>query len=155
MRGTDGLLDVSEMTVRLFNSGSRGWKDVPLDAAEGAKAIGGATNAAQVRELVRWTEGGPEHRGSGRKARATLEIMMAMYESARRRHVIHMPLQEKGNPLELMIEEGSLPVETPGKYDIRGFLKRDGIDEAEYARLRARGMSHHEAMRKVHEGRQG
>ncbi len=151
VRGSDGMLWAEEMQVRLFNAKTRGWQDVALDAAEGAKAIGGATNAAQVRELIAWIEGGPEHRGSGRSARMTLEVMMALYESARRHHVIRLPLQERDYPLELMVKEGKLPVETPGRYDIRGFLKRDGIDEAEYSRLRAGGMAHHEAMRKVHD----
>ena len=151
VRGSEGMLWVEEMQVRLFNAETRGWKDVQLDAQEGAKAIGGSTNAAQVRELVRWIEGGPDHRGAGRSARVTLEVMMGLDESPRRHHVIRLPLTEKGYPLELMISEGKLPVETPGRYDIRGFLKRDGIDEAEYARLRASGVAHHEAMRKLHE----
>ncbi len=150
VRGDAGMLWVEEMQVRIFNAESRGWADVPLGAAEGAQAIGGSTNSAQVRELLRWIEGGPEHRGSGRNARVTLEVMMAMYESARRHQVIRLPLTERGSPLELMIKEGTLPVETPGRYDIRGFLKRDGIDEVEYARLRAQGVSHHEAMRRLH-----
>lgn len=156
VRGSEGMLWVEEMQVRLFNAETRGWKDVQLDAAEGAKAIGGATNAAQVQELVRWIEGGPAHRGAGRSARVTLEVMMALYESARRHHVIRLPLTERGYPLELMMSEGKLPVETPGRYDIRGFLKRDGIDEGEYAKLRASGVAHHEAMRRLHgAGRKG
>lgn len=150
VRGSDGMLWVEEMKVRLFNAETAGWQDVALGAPEGAQAIGGSTNAAQVLELIRWIEGGPEHRGSGRNARVTLEIMMALYESARRHQVIRLPLLERGYPLELMISEGKLPVETPGSYDIRGFLQRDGIDEAEYARLRASGVAHHEAMRRLH-----
>ena len=56
-------------------------KQVPLRVeAEEIRAIGGQTNAAQVRELIAWIEGGPEHRGTGKKARATVEIMMALYE---------------------------------------------------------------------------
>ena len=108
--------------------------------AEEIRPIGGHTNAAQVRELIAWIEGGPEHRGSGRKARATVEIMMALYESARQHHVVHLPLQEEGYPLVLMVDEGRLPVEEPGKYDIRGFLKRDAIDEKAYAELKSQGM---------------
>jgi hypothetical protein len=144
------MLWVEEMKVRLFNAKTAGWQDVALDAAEGAKAIGGSTNTAQVQELIRWIEGGPEHRGSGRNARITLEIMMALYESARRHQVVRLPLEERRYPLGLMIAEGKLAVEVPGRYDIRGFLKRDSIDEAEYTRLRASGVAHHEAMRRLH-----
>jgi len=60
--------------------------------------------------------------------------------------VIHRPLQEKGYPLDLMIQEGKLPVTQSGRYDIRDFLRRDHIDEKEYARLRAEGMGHHQIM---------
>ncbi len=144
-------MDVNEASVSLFNASSNGWQPVqlPVDAKE-IRAIGGQTNAAQVRELIAWIEGGPEHRGSGHKARATVEIMMALYESARQHHVIQLPLQEMDYPIRLMIEAGQLPVETPGRYDIRGFLKRDGIDEEAYTRLRREGMGHHQAMRTLH-----
>ncbi|MDE2808063.1 MAG: hypothetical protein OXN90_06545, partial [Gemmatimonadota bacterium] len=81
----------------------------------------------------------------------TVEIMMALYESARRNRVIHLPLQEKGYPLQLMVEEGGLPIEVEGRYDIRGFLKRDGIDEAKYKKLQDEGMVHHQIMRQLHD----
>ena len=43
--------------------------------------------------------------------------MMAMYESARQNKVIQLPMQEKEYPLEMMIEEGKLPL-TPAKSDM-------------------------------------
>ena len=149
------MLDVSEAGVRLFNADSDGWEQVPLRvAADEIRPIGGQTNAAQVRELIAWIEGGPEHRGTGKKARATVEIMMALYESARQHRVIHLPLQEEGYPLELMVDEAKLPVEKPGRYDIRGFLKRDAIDEKAYAELKNQGMGHHQVMKILHEKEQ-
>ena len=48
-----------------------------------------------------------------------------------------------------MMSEGKLPVEIEGWYDIRGFLKRDGIDEARYAELLAEGKGHHRIMREL------
>ena len=147
--GTEGMLDVKETGLRLFNAQTYGWKEIDLDLQEGQKAIGGATNAAQVRELIAWLEGGPEHRGAGHQARVTVEIMMAIYESARRHSRIVFPLQEKAYPLEKMFEEGLLPVEIEGWYDIRGFLKRDGIDEARYAELLAESKGHHGIMREL------
>jgi len=149
IQGTEGVLDVNETQVRLLNAGSGGWADVDLNLQEGDAAIGGNTNAGQVRELIAWMEGGPEHRGSGRQARVTVEIMMAIYESARRHSVVRFPLREKEYPLDLMIAEGKLPVEVEGEYDIRGFLRRDTVDEAEYKKLQAEGMSHHEIMRRL------
>ena len=68
IRGTEGMLDVSEAGVKLFNANSNGWEQVPLRVeAEEIQAIGGRTNAAQVRELITWIEGGPEHRGTRQK----------------------------------------------------------------------------------------
>ena len=148
--GAEGILDINETRVRLLNGSSNGWAETSIDSAQ---AIGGATNGAQVRELIEWIEGGPEHRGSGRKARDTVEIMMAIYESARQHRVIHLPMEEEQYPLALMIEENKLPVTRPGRYDIRGFLKRDGVDEHEYARLRSQGQAHHQIMQQLHQSR--
>ena len=151
LRGTEGMLHITETQLKLFNASTAGWRDVPLGLQEGDQAIGGNTNAAQTRELIEWIEGGPEHRGSGRKARDTVEIMMAMYESARRNRVVRLPLKEKGYPLELMIEEGGLPVEVEGRYDIRGYLQRDGVDEERYRQLSEDGMRHTQIMRVLHQ----
>lgn len=152
IQGTEGMLHVSEARVRLLNVQSQGWQDVPLSAErEQISGIGGNTNAAQVRELIAWIEGGPEHRGAGHQARVTVEIMMALYESARRNSVIHFPLAEKGYPLQLMIDEGGLPAAVGARYDIRGFLSWEGIDIARFAELREEGKGHHQIMRALHE----
>ncbi|MDA1280638.1 MAG: Gfo/Idh/MocA family oxidoreductase [Chloroflexi bacterium] len=151
IRGTEGMLHVRETILKLFNAETGGWKDIDLKLKEGDQAIGGNTNAAQTLELIRWIETGQESRGSGRKARDTVEVMMAMYESARQNRVIHLPMAEKEYPLELMINEGKLQVEVEGRYDIRGFLDRSNIDEARYKQLRDDGVPHHQAMRTVHE----
>ena len=76
---------------------------------------------------------------------------MALYESARRNAVVHLPLKERTYPLERMIEEGKLPVEIEGRYDIRSFLKWEGIDEEKYKALHAQGIEHHRIMRQLHE----
>ena len=149
IRGTEGMMEVTENAVHLFNATSDGWEDVDLAADDAYRAIGGETNAASVRELIAWLEGGEEHRASGRKARATVEIMMALFESARRHRVVHMPLEEMDYPLRLMVEERKLPFTVPGRYDIRAFLNPKGMDEAAYKRLRAEGMSHAAAMRRL------
>jgi hypothetical protein len=151
LRGTEGMLHVQETELKLFNASSAGWTDVLLGLQQGDKAIGGNMNAAQTRELINWIEGGPEHRGSGRRARDTVEIMMAIYESARQHRVIKLPMEEKEYPLELMINEGKLPLEKEGRYDIRGFLKRDGVDENRYRQLKQDGLGHHQIMRILHQ----
>ena len=77
--------------------------------------------------------------------------MMALYESARRRQVINLPMEEQGYPLEKMIAAGELPVTEPGAYDIRGFLNWDGIDRDEYVKLKETGLNHGDIMRKLRE----
>ncbi|MEE3257596.1 MAG: Gfo/Idh/MocA family oxidoreductase [Candidatus Latescibacterota bacterium] len=151
IRGSEGFLSVRETQVQIMNATSSGWQEVDLGLAEGDKAIGGNTNAAQVKELIAWLEGDvDQHRNAGTTARDTVEIMMALYESARKNHIVRLPLAEKGYPLELMVAEGGLPVEIEGRYDIRGFLKRDGIDEEQYKKLWNEGLGHHQIMRQLH-----
>jgi predicted dehydrogenase len=71
-------------------------------------------------EFAEWLDGTrSEHRCSGAKAGEVMQVMMALYESARSRSVVDRPLRTKANPLEVMIEDGDLPVAFPGKYDIR------------------------------------
>lgn len=148
IRGTEGYMEVSETSIRLLNGD--GWTDVAIELGEDYKGIGGSTNAAQVQELLAWLDGGSGHRGDGHTARDTVEVMMALYESARRNEVVRLPIQEKGYPLELMIGEGKLPVQEEGRYDIRSFLSWEGVDEDAYRRLRDEGIGHHQAMRQLH-----
>jgi predicted dehydrogenase len=106
--GTEGSIRLSQAVVDLQNSEGAGWRSVPLDEE---------TN--QHQELIRWVEGGPESRQSARIARPTTEIMMALYESARTRGLVTLPLPASRSPLHAMIDDGMLPVQAPGKYDIR------------------------------------
>jgi len=45
--------------------------------------------------------------------------MMAIYESLRIKDVVHIPMETKELPLELMVNDGTLPVLVEGKYDLR------------------------------------
>jgi predicted dehydrogenase len=145
--GSDGMLEASEYFARTFTADSQGWR---LDfSSDDVDTMGGRANGRQVGELIRWLEGGPEHRCSARRARQTTEIMMAAYESARRHGVVHLPLEEASYPLQAMIDEGLLVPSVAGAYDIRGYLRREGIDEKRYEELRATGMGHHEIMAKL------
>ena len=60
-------------------------------------------------DLLRWIEGGLEHRSSGRKGRDTLEVLLAIYESSRSRSRVSLPLERRGNALEEMMADGTLP----------------------------------------------
>jgi predicted dehydrogenase len=61
-----------------------------------------------VRDMVECIEENREHRSSGYQGRATLEVLMAIYESSRKRGRIRLPLEEKESPLTLMIRDGQV-----------------------------------------------
>ncbi|MBT6148858.1 MAG: Gfo/Idh/MocA family oxidoreductase [Gemmatimonadetes bacterium] len=148
IRGADGMMEVGETHCRTMTS--QGWEEHDLGVPrEQIDVIGGQANGRQAKELVAWIDGSSEtHRCAAAQSRVTVEIMMALLESARQNAVIQLPLQEMGYPLDLMLEEGKLPHhDEADTYDIRAFLKRDDIDEAAYTELRATGMGHHPIMR--------
>jgi hypothetical protein len=116
---SEGMLEVKENRVRVFTPRGDGWQDLDVGQNE--------PFTAQARELVECLDGriaAHEFRNEATQARAALEIMMAIYESARRHEVVRLPLQTRAYPLDLMVESGDLPVERPGAYDIRSFLVR-------------------------------
>lgn len=143
IRGTDGVLETTSQTVRYMNSTTQGWVTIET-GYEDAWVL-------QAHELVSWIEGTTGHRGSARQARHTVEILMAIYQSARNHEVVRMPLQEGGYPMDLMFNEEKIPVIEPGAYDIRAFLAMEPEDRAAYNGMRRQGMRHKdiaEAMKK-------
>ena len=112
--GTDGVLELDEQKVRLLSGSSGGWRELPGEGED--------PSVGQARELAAWIEGKVEHRGQGENARAAVEIIMGIYESARRHEVVSAPVQTMASPLDVMIDAGDLPVERPGRYDIRAML---------------------------------
>jgi UDP-N-acetylglucosamine 3-dehydrogenase len=63
---------------------------------------------AEIEALIHVIEHGGTHPLDGRSARAGHEILMAIYESARRRARIDLPLQEQDHPLEALIAAGEV-----------------------------------------------
>jgi predicted dehydrogenase len=141
IQGADGVLEVSTSTVRLLSGKSRGWTEQAMDP--------GDPWAEQVRELVGWVEGRNGHRGEARQARQALEILMALYESARTHAVVRTPLEARDFPLDRMIDEGRLPVEEPGAYDIRLFLTFEPEKRGRYEELRRQGMHPREILQRM------
>lgn len=80
--------------------------------------------ALQAKELIEWIEGRREHRGHAQNGRQALEVLLAISASTYTRGIVNFPLEITDYPLDLAIEEGVLPVEQPGAYDIRGYLVR-------------------------------
>ncbi len=81
--------------------------------------------AHQCRETIDWVEGRIERPISAAdRGRAVQEVMMALFESARKRQRVHLPLRTRVNPLSLMVDSGELPVEWPGRYESRSGIVR-------------------------------
>ena len=59
-----------------------------------------------VRDMIEAVEEDREHRSSGYQGYATLELLMAIYESSRKRQRVRLPMEEMESPLTLMIEDG-------------------------------------------------
>ena len=74
----------------------------------------------EIDALAAWATGEvDEHRGDAHIAIKTQEALMGIYESARTRTAVRMPLKTMASPLVEMIESGELPVRYPGRYDTR------------------------------------
>ena len=104
-------------TVRYLSDASNGWikLDEPWQDAW----------SHQCQEAIDWIEGKIDQPISGAApARTVQEIMMALFESERKRQRVHLPLKTKLNPLSLMVENGDLPVEWPGRYERRSRIVR-------------------------------
>jgi len=96
-------------------------KELRLSSQEAPVALnteGFNVHIAQLDELIAWLEGGPAHRNDAHNNRHTLEILMGIYQSARRRTIVRPPLESGPSPLELMIDSGELPVRIPGRVDL-------------------------------------
>jgi predicted dehydrogenase len=130
--GSRGMLNVTTTELQLLNGETGGaWQTHQPDgkfftvAERGDRFEWEEGGAGQADELADWIEGKVEsHRNHGTNGYKALEMLMGVYESARRHEQVRLPLQTRVNPLDLMVESGELPVERPGRYDIRAFLLR-------------------------------
>lgn len=121
--GTEGMMEVNENTLKYLISGKAGWQEFkpPEEERQGY----GNAFVAQAYALCQWIDGTLEdYPGEARHGRAALEIMLAVYESARMRERVKLPLATRVNPLDWAVETGVIPVERPGAWDERSFLVR-------------------------------
>lgn len=95
--GEDGEIEVMvDGDLRVKTKGSAEWVKPALHHENPFKL--------EMDELVAAIEKDREHLSSGREGRAALEILMAVFESSRRHKTVELPLEEKGNPLEMMVK---------------------------------------------------
>jgi predicted dehydrogenase len=128
--GSEGMIDLTTEELRLLNASTGGsWKvfrpdgkffqpdDPRFEWVEGG--------AGQADELADWIEGKVDaHRGRGENGYKALEMIHAIYESARCHEKVVLPVQTRLNPLDLMVESGHFEPQRPGRYDVRAFLLR-------------------------------
>jgi predicted dehydrogenase len=130
--GSAGMINMTTNDLQLLNQDTGGrWELHAPDgkffkvADEGDRFEWLEGGAGQADELADWIEGKVEtHRGRGENGFKALEMIHAIYESARCHEQVTMPMQTRLNPLDLMVESGHLTPERPGRYDIRAFLLR-------------------------------
>ncbi len=121
--GTKGMMDVQGNSLKYMMEDKAGWQ--VFDPPDKEDTGYGNAFVHQAYGICEWIEGKVEdYRGNGEKGKAALEIMMAVYESARVHECVQLPLQTRANPLDVAVEEGRIPVERPGWWDERSFLVR-------------------------------
>lgn len=119
--GSEGILEVNDNSLRYLTKG--GWTE--FAPREDERQGYGRAHVDQAYGIVEWIEGkNDDYLGQAKHGRAALEIMLALYESARMRERVMLPLLTRANPLDVAVETGALPVERPGAYDERSFLVR-------------------------------
>ena len=97
--GTEGEIELSAPggpALRIRNQHSGGaWMTTELPS-----------EISPVQDLIEAINEDREHCSSGFQGYASLELLMAIYESSRKRQRIHLPLEEMESPLTLMIDDG-------------------------------------------------
>ena len=155
VQGTEGLLMVGPDSLRLISADNSGeeTRPTPWEAqTESAAAWVGFEDyfhiayTAQAQGLKAWLDEEIDYRSEGTETRHTVEIMMALYQSAREAEVTRLPLAEEAYPLSAMLAEDKLPLRYPEKYDIRDPQRKTWRHREAYDRMRADGLSHPEIM---------
>jgi predicted dehydrogenase len=126
--GSAGTIKVSPDDLDLLNGETGGdWKHYEPEFKYAKEVEPGNRSifyvlpgAVQMEELAEWIEGKRDHfRNEAQNGFKALEMVLAVYESARRHEHVVLPLQTRLNALDLMVESGDLPVQRPGRYDVR------------------------------------
>jgi predicted dehydrogenase len=130
--GSEGMINMTTENLQLLNKDTSGrWELRAPDgkffkvAEQGNRFEWLEGGAAQADELADWIEGKADtHRGRSENGYKALEMIHAVYESARCHEKVILPVRTRVNPLDVMVESGHLVPERPGRYDIRAFLLR-------------------------------
>mgnify|MGYP001039829440 CR=1 FL=1 len=99
--GTDGIIDINRPggpALQVLSNRQTGWLAPQLKPTNSC--------IAELKELISAVEEDREHPSSGRRGRAALEILIAIFESSRRRALIDFPVAVKDFPLDSMVKAG-------------------------------------------------
>lgn len=103
--GTEGRLwragDQAKPALLIQDAQAGGWRPVPVEETR-------AEWQNNYEQFARMILEGADHPLSGDSALKDLELVMAIYEAARLRDRIELPLQQEQFPLQVMIDEGQL-----------------------------------------------
>jgi predicted dehydrogenase len=105
--GTDGRIEVDSsregaQALRYRGVGTDGWETAP-QRHQGASDV-----ELAIEHVVQSLDRDVEPELSARRALAATEVLFGIYESSRRRGRVEFPLTVEDNPLEAMVEDGSL-----------------------------------------------
>ena len=131
--GSEGMIDLTLQDLRIMNGNAPGWQEHRPDGEHikygepNFEVIEGSI--AQAHAFADWVSGEvDEYRSTGESGYKALEMVHAVYESARTYTQVQMPLKTLVHPLGLMIDSGQLPVRYPGRFDIRNrTLRGDNV----------------------------
>ena len=122
--GSDGTIEFTVSDVKIMSVASTDWVthrpdgNFELYGAEDFEMV--EAGAMQMTEFARWITGEiSDFRGEAINGYKALEMVHAVYESARTYSQVLLPMKPSFNPLVRMIDSGQLPVAQKGKYDIR------------------------------------
>ena len=102
--GSDGRIEVDEREephLRYKGKDNKDWRAPRITQQSDPFKL-------QAEALIQSIEKDIQHPGSGEQGRRTLEVLMAVYESARRREIVPLPLRIEENPLSEMIEKDEI-----------------------------------------------
>lgn len=129
--GTDGMLNMTTNDLQILNSETNGrWETQVPDgkfykyADLGDRFEWQEAGAAQALEMADWIEGKGSFRNEGINGLKALQMVHAVYESARMHEKVLLPMETRANPLDVMIDSGHLAPQRPGHFDIRAALLR-------------------------------
>lgn len=114
IQGTDGRIEIDgdrpwgERPIVRFARNGRS-EAVPLPFPQEGDAHHRPATARQIELLLDYLDGKrDDHPLVAERARSTLEVLIAVMESSRRRSVIHLPIAVEDYPLQSMLDAGEI-----------------------------------------------